>query len=192
MRLDFSTFLLGIDKAKFPYTHYLYPYTTERFTATFMYGKDVPPPRLPGFLVVLSVGNYWFIIVWFSLTTIILFVIRWQAGVKSLNNNISSSTLDMITVFCGGGTIRFRHRLDRIYLVIMLIGSFFLLSYCVSTFKSRITSPDQLNNVNSLEKLARLNVPIYASNSLGNDTQYIFSVMRLVVSTFFYVVCSFL
>lgn len=175
--LHFTPFVLTNEKYPYPYIHKLYPYTTETYAVVFVYGKDVPQPRPPGILAILSVGNYWFILIWFTLATIILFVIRWQVG---FHPNIWLSTLDMITVFCGGGRIRFRHKFEKLYLVIMLIGAFFLLSFCTSTFTSRITSPNNLNNINTYEKLSELRTPIYASSLSGNDSENVYARLRFV------------
>lgn len=175
--LHFTPFRL--DNEKYPYSYFqnLYPFTSERYMAAFVYGDDYPRPHPPGFLTILSVGNYWFICIWFSMATVILFIIRCQAGIRYENNTISSAILDMIVVFCGGSRLRFRHKYDKVYLMIMIIGCFFLLSLCTSKFTSRIASK-QLENINTFEKLSKLKVPIYVSNISGNDTQHINNALR--------------
>lgn len=176
--LHFAPYRLDSEKYPYAHVHNLYPFTSEQYTAVFFYGEDFPRPQPPGILTILSVGNYWFIFIWFSLATIILFVIRWQTGVKHYDNTISSSILDMIVVFCGGGRLRFRNKYDKVYLMIMVIGAFFLLSLCTSKFTSRITSSQQLDNINTFEKLSKLKVPVYVSNAAGNDTKLVAAVLR--------------
>lgn len=176
--LHFNPFRLDFEKYPYAHVHNLYPFKSVRYMAAFVYGDDYPRPHPPGILTTLSVGNYWFIFIWFLLATVILFIVRWRTGVRHNDNTISSSVLDMIVVFCGGGRLRFRNKYDKLYLIIMIIGSFFLLSLCTSKFTSRITSTKQLDNINTFEKLSKVHVPIYASNISGNDTQYVIAVLR--------------
>lgn len=176
--LHFGPYRLDSEKNPYAHVHNLYPFISERFKAVFVYGENYPKPRPPGILTILSVGNYWLIFIWFLLATVILFIIRWKAGVRQNDNTISSSILDMIVVFCGGGRLRFRNKYDKVYLIIMIIGSFFLISLCTSKFKSRITSSKQLDNIDTFEKLSNVRVPVYVSNAVGNHTQYVIAALR--------------
>lgn len=177
--LHFAQYRLNSEKNPYAHVHNLYPFMSERFKAVFVYGEDFPRPHPPGFLTILSAGNYWFIFIWFSLATIILFIIRWKSGVKYQNtrNTISSTILDMIIVFCAGGRLRFRNKYDKVYLMIMIFGTFFLLSLCTSRFTSEITSFKQLDNINTFEKLSKVNVPVRIGSSVGNSTKYVIAAL---------------
>lgn len=141
----------------------------------FIYGHDYRRKvALPSPLEVIL--SYWFIPFWFLLTTIALHLIRMKLKIRG--NSISSSILFMITIFFGGGAISARHKFEKYFTVVLLFGMFFLESLWVSDFLSKMSSSSYLNSVNTLQKLSKLNTPIYFSNTFREETENVIEIVK--------------
>lgn len=154
----------------------LYPYETIKAKAIFIYGNDyrrqiVSPIEL--------MSNYWFIPIWFLFTTLVLHLIRLKFNVRSAT--LSSSCLDMITIFFGGGNIRDNHgrnyRIENCFIVVLLVGMFFMQSLWVSNFLSQISTL-RSDSVDTLSKLSKLKTPIYFGRDLNEQKDTIEWILR--------------
>lgn len=141
----------------------------------FVYGNDykrhVGPPHL-----LEIVSDYWFIPLWFTLTTFLLHWIRTKT--RQEKPEISLSFLDMIIIFFGGGNVDHRHRIERYLIIILLCGMFLMQSIWVSDFLSKMSNVYNQNHVRTMAKLAELNKPIYFSNNVEEEKERISDLLR--------------
>lgn len=175
VELLFSRFTSSIGKIKESQLIPLYPYRNRVVVVSFLYGDDYQLEiGSPSILRIMA--EYWFIPIWFVLTTISLHLIRSKIGIG--NNELSSTIMDMIIIFFGGGTIKFRHKIERYFLGMLLIGTFFIQAIWVSDFLSKVSTLRGINRVNTFEKIANLKSPIYFGLSLAGEKELIIESLK--------------
>lgn len=143
---------------------FLYPYKTIELKILFIYGSNfkrekniffVPPSvQIAAALVLLFI----------FVSALTLYTLRRKLRV--LSNDFFSAVVDCWIPFIGGGNLRMDHRLERLFFGILLFGSFFIMCVfsgdlfdCVVSFLNA--------KVNTFEKLARINPPIYSIYELS-------------------------
>lgn len=137
----------------------VYPNSVNELKVLFIYGTNfkremnifyIPPAVQIAAALVLS-----FIFV----AAITLFMIRRKLRV--LSNDLFSAITDCWIPFIGGGSLRMEHRLERLFFAILLFGAFFIMSVLSGDLFDCVVSV--LNaKVNTFEKLAQINPPIYS------------------------------
>lgn len=143
--------------------------------AIFVYGSDYQRAvELTSPLQIVS--DYWFIPLWFLLTTTVLHIIRLNVGIK--RKTITTTILHMIVIFFGGGTVRYRHRIEKAFIIIVIFGMFFLQSIWVSNFLSKMSALHVSNSVNTMSKVAKLKKPIYFADELGKEYGSVAKILR--------------
>lgn len=159
----------------------LYPYNYRKIEIIFFYGDDYkrrvgPPPLLD------IVSDYWFIPLWFIVASFVLHLIRKKT--RQERPIISSTFLDMIIIFFGGGNVRHRHKFEGSFILILLFGMFLMQAIWVSDFLSKMSNVRSQNSVRTLEKLAELNKPIYLSNNVLEQRENIIQLLRFSFALF--------
>lgn len=104
----------------------------------------------------------WIHIVFMTFAVIMLFFLR--LGNLMLENNFTMAYVDVMAVVTGGGTIRYRDKLEKIFFGFLLLGSFYVNAICIENLlfaEFLIKAPERID---TFEKLAKCNIPIYAFN----------------------------
>lgn len=111
------------------------------------------------------------VIIWLTIatllsSTIILYLLRHFVQVQRLD--FVASFLDVFVVVFGGGSIRYRHRLEKIFFAITLIGAFFPVSLYLADFSmhSVLNEPQK---VDTFAKLAKQNVTFRLTSTLATE-----------------------
>lgn len=92
------------------------------------------------------------------------------------------SLIDTMVAFISGGNLRMRHKWERWFFGILLIGAFFITSLFTGDLLDCIMTI--LNHkMKRLEQLADLPSPIYVHSTLVNDVEHIQNILRLVEHT---------
>lgn len=143
----------------------LYPLESLKLKSIYMYGND--HGRRSSSMILSALMNYWFIPFWFVFTTTVLHLIRFK--MNDDKPDISSSILDMIVIFFGGKSIRFRHYVENGFIIILLFGMFFISSLFVGDFLSKASVIRPIREFDRFEKVVNLNTPIYFADFLGDE-----------------------
>lgn len=152
----------------------LYPYESLKLKSFFMYGND--HGRRSASMILSALMNYWFIPFWFAFTTTVLHLIRFK--VNDDTPDISSSILDMIAIFFGGKSIRFRHCVEKAFIIILLFGMFFISSLFVGDFLSKASVIRPVREFDRFEKVVDLKTPIYFADFLGDERRAADEILR--------------
>lgn len=121
----------------------------------------------------------WIHILFMILAIILLYFLR--RGDIMLEDNFTLAYVNLMTVITGGGTIRYRDKLEKIFFGFLFLGSFYINTICIDNLlyaEFLIETPD---HVDSFAKLAQLNISIFKFN-LEKDH----SAIRSVRSDFFF------
>lgn len=156
----------------------LYSHRTMKIRAIFIYGSDYPR-KVAQTILLDALAKYWFMPIWFLLTTTALHVIRLKTA--STRNRFSSSVLDMINIFFGGASVRNQHRFERGFIIIMIFGMFFLQSIWISDFLSKASDLRHSNGVDTFKKVGDLKKPIYVARTLSDQKDVINKILWLVL-----------
>lgn len=143
--------------------------------AIFVYGHDYNRRKAfasPSTFIL----DFWYVPLWFILTTVALHLFRIKYKISG--KTFSSSILDMIVVSFGTGTIRYGHRIERYFIIVLLFGMFFLQSLWISDFLSKMSSLRYVNRVRTFTKVKRLHTPIYFANILGDETENVTQIIK--------------
>lgn len=108
--------------------------------------------------------------------TIMLYFLR--RGELMLEDNFTLAYVDMVTVITGGGTIRYRDKLEKIFFGFLFLGSFYINAICIENllFSDFLTqAPDRID---TLVKLDKLNPTIYGT-TFGKDNNRSIEILRL-------------
>lgn len=159
----------------------LYPYSNRELGIFFIYGDDHrlefgPPPLTE------IVRDYWYIPVFLTLSTAIIYLIRRRF--KMENANISSAILDMITIFFGGGNIEIRHIIERRFIPVLLFGLFFLQSIWVGDFLSQMSDWKE-HRIKTFQQLSTLKIPIYFDQNYVDDPELTIQCLKYILFKLF-------
>lgn len=155
--------------------HPLYPYHVAELTVVFIYGKHFTR-RMNILLIPESIQIITtMIIVFASLGAYILYFIRRRLHLR--RDGLSSTFIDTMITFIGGGNVRIVHKYEKWFFGILSFGAFFIIS---------VFSGDLLDcfvrilheKVNSFEKLAFLNSPIFINVDFREQSDQIHSMLR--------------
>lgn len=108
-----------------------------------------------------------FVVNWITLIIILaataLFLIR--RLVRLRRDGVISTLIDVMVIFIGGGHLRFSHKMERWIFAIMSISAIFI----NTLFLDGLLFPSYLHqqrNVDTFEKLAEINAPVYLGSVL--------------------------
>lgn len=141
----------------------VYPHDTSELKVLFVYGtnfrREMNIFYVPSHVRIAAALVLSFIF----MAAIALYIIRQK--LRMVNYDFFSAVGDCWIPFIGGGNLRMEHRLERFFFAILLFGAFFIISVfsgdlldCVVTFLNA--------KVNTFEKLAEINPPIYTMRDL--------------------------
>lgn len=119
-------YLLGSKLSRNSKIYKLYPYHSTEVIVVFVYGMDFKRER-DIFLVPNSILLVTSLVVLFmTLSSMTLFVARRKLNLHG--NSITTSIMDCLIPFIGGGNLQMEHRFEKWFFGIMLIGGFFIIS----------------------------------------------------------------
>lgn len=164
----------------FPYTPFkvekripTYPYISYEFVIVFVYGTDFERQK---YHILNSseafVGRA--ILAFFFFAAAVLCYVRRINRLR--RDGYSSSFIDTVVTFIGGGNLQMNHKLERWIFGILLIGCFFL-----STFWFEVMFPSFLlsdKKIKTFDDLIKINPTIYIPNSLHFQADRITDMLR--------------
>lgn len=95
---------------------------------------------------------------------IILYLLRRLADIQ--RRNFMTGLLEMYCIAFNAGNIQCQHRLERIFFVIALIASFFLVSLYLAEFSLQSVIHESPHRIDTFEKLIQQNVTIYLASNM--------------------------
>lgn len=111
------------------------------------------------------------------LAMLTLYIIRKKC--KLPRNSLSSSIIDTLIAFIAGGNLRMRHKWERWFFGILLIGVFFTTSLFVGDLLDSVyRTMDQ--KIKTLNQLTELDSPIFIHSSLENHADQVEALLRSV------------
>lgn len=159
----------------------LYPYRKWIVEVSFFYGKDYEP-RLRSATLFEVVSGYWFIPLWFLVATALLYLIRSKTQTKERAQDISSTFMDMMIIFFGGGNLIVSFKVERYFIGILLIGMFLIQSIWTGDFLSKMSNSRNVNSVRTFEKLSELKTPVYIGRSLNTEQERVAEILKYVLT----------
>lgn len=173
--LYLDAYLTTIETEDKSITYPLYPFDSTKLKILFVYGTEYQRQlnlfSVPKSKQALSI----LIILFLLLALIVLCLIRMR--LKLPRSGFISTSIDMIIAFIGGGNLQMRNKFDRWFFAIMLVGAFFLNSIFTGDL---LDSVYQLQNqkIETFEKLASINSPIYAHPTLSPYSDEIHAMLK--------------
>lgn len=161
----------------------LYPYQSKGVVAFFFYGNDYKRQKTSSFHAYFgSLLFNWFNF-WIILCAVSLCVAR--RILKLRRDGLMSSYIDVLITFIGGGNLLINHhRLEKWFFGTLLVSSIFLNAIGIesSLYASYV---DSYGKIDTFEKLASINPPIYVSSAVKRNFDIIKEVLMYVF------ICSF-
>lgn len=144
--LHFSPYLFDNDATTYP----LYPFDSDNFIVIFVYGEDFKRQLNMWFIPGSARTIFIFIIMFICLAAIVLCIIRKKFKLRRADLPITF--IHTIVAFIGGEDLRMRHKWERWFFGIVMIGAFFitsvyggtLLDYFVQSYGQKMTKIEQL------------------------------------------------
>lgn len=78
-------------------------------------------------------------------------------------NEISLCYLESIALLYGGGGIHAPSKLEKLFFMIAMTASFFLVSTALATFSMHSMVPSKFNKIDSFAKLAQMNTTFFST-----------------------------
>lgn len=184
--LHFDSFLLPSNSNRGTSSlHPLYPYDSAELVTIFVYGDDFSR-HMNILLIPESVQILAGLIVLFKISAaIILFIIRRKFQLRG--GDFISAFIDTMVAFTAGGNLRLRHKFEKWFFGIMLIGAFFIISLFMGDLLDCIYRIfDQ--KISTFEQLATMNAPIFISHRLSVHTEDINDRLRFEIVACYYLI----
>lgn len=112
---------------------------------------------------------------WFISTSFVLFIIRrlTTIGRRYFLYDFIVALIDMTIAYVGGGHLRYNHRWEKVFFMLMIFGMFFMqsLGLCGVLFQSFLFVDH--NGIDTFEKLSKLNITIYSPHLLEGKSKII-------------------
>lgn len=108
-------------------------------------------------------------IVFAIIAVILLFSIRRKIGLR--RDGLISVYIDVIIVVAGGGSLRYQHRLEKVFFGILLLGVFFINTIAIDNFLFCTYLTEDVDRIDTIEKFIKFNPPIFINRHLkeGNN-----------------------
>lgn len=158
--------------------HPLYPYYPVELIVVFIYGAN--------FSRKMNTGSYpksvqmllALIMLFIGLATIILTMLRnkW----KLRHGDFISAFIDTLVAIIAGGNLRMKHKVERWFFGIVLLGAFFLTSIFASDLLE-CTYRIRSQKINTFDELKDVRAPIFINRSLKMYNDNISEMIRFVI-----------
>lgn len=138
----------------------LYPFYSVKLIVVFVYGSDYQRKFSDNLFSKLMVFVFnWTNLFVISAAVVLCFLRRLR---RLQHDGFISSLIDVTVIFTGGGTLRFDHKLERWFFVIMSIGALFLNAICLepTLFPSFLQHQQRVDTFN---ELSEINPPVYVA-----------------------------
>lgn len=155
----------------------MYPYHTIELVAIFVYGNDftrhMSVPLIPDYILTLA----GLISLFVCFAAIILWIIRRKYALR--RNDSTSSFMDALVPFIGGGNARIKHKCEKWFFGILLIGAFLITSLFTDDLLDCVY---QILNqkLTHFEQLTAMNLTGTISPSLSTDAYLIYGMLKKV------------
>lgn len=133
---------------------FLYPYFFDDIIVMFIYGVNEQRQHRFAWTEIDHTCIYG---VFFMFGMIVLYVIR--SKVNKNRSGISMTILDMTNIFTGHNDMNYRHRLESIFITLLIVQIFLMQSIDLGDIISSLSRSQ--NRIDSLEKMAKLKIPYY-------------------------------
>lgn len=158
----------------------LYPYESTELRVIFVYAKGHVRKQIVSFpMDEIDFSRYDPTHVTFFTAAIILFIIRLKARIHA--DSFVRTYAEVFTAAGGGGPIRCKHKLERLFFAVWMIGSFFFVSIFSAEHTMRVTllyTPSKPKMVNTFQDLSEENVSFYMSDCLAEYQTEITDMLR--------------
>lgn len=141
----------------------LSPQTTSKVFLTIAIGEDYPPltVRLNIWTILLS---GWVHILFITFATIMLYFLR--RGDLMRRSYITEAFIDVMMTVTGGGNLRLRDKLEKIFFGFLLLGSFYINAIRLDNFLFSTFLAQNPERIDTFEKFAKIN-PLIIQNDVG-------------------------
>lgn len=141
----------------------LSPDTTSKVFLSIAIGKDFPRHTNHLNIWTILIGA-WIHILFIIFATIMLYFLR--RGDLMHRSRITAAFVDVIIMVTGGGNIRFRDKLEKIFFAFLLLGSFYINAIRLDNFLFSTFLAQSPERVDTFEKFAKMN-PIVIKIDVG-------------------------
>lgn len=133
----------------------------------FLYGEDFHRQSVLSNIINFFISSSFIpIYVLFLFLTIVLHCVRRLVNVP---RSFFTTWMDVCSVSIGGGQLQYRHKWERVFFAIAMIGSFFLISVIMAKFEMKAVISMNDDKIDTFEKLSKKNVPIYYADYWSSD-----------------------
>lgn len=168
----------GISKRKSEETKFsLYPYHSFQLSIVFVYGTDLKRQKFHQLFSVEGEEIYQLTGLFSTVAAAVLCFLRRKYRLK--RDGYLSSMFDVQIAFIGGGNLRMRHKLERWFFGILLIGTFFYMTFWQEAvlFQSFLISDQSIDTFN---ELVEINPPVFSFLVSKKNEERIIEMLRFV------------
>lgn len=136
----------------------LYPYQSQEIKVAFVYGADFKRQKYQIFLTDIGEEAFYLVGGFLLLAAALVCFVRRKLQLR--RDGLNSAMLDVYIAFFGGGNLRVHNKFERWMFEVLLIGSFFLMTFWLDAvlFPSFLI---QDQSIKTFDQLAEANIPIY-------------------------------
>lgn len=180
--LHFDSFLMQTGNDKGTKTIPLYPFHPVELAVVFVYGADFTRQMnvlsYPKSVQIMSA----LIVLFMGLAALTLSIIRRKWKLR--RGSFISASIDTLIAFIAGGNLRMRHKLERLFFGIVLIGVFFITSIYAGDLLD-CTYRILHQKIDTFDQLKTIQSPIYINRSLKMYTKDIWEIVKYVLMRIF-------
>lgn len=162
----------------------LYPQSILKSHIIVLRRKDSFRPILQ-LNILATINRAWYHIGFMICGMIMLYFLR--RGDLMLQNNFTSAYIDVVIAIFGGGNLRYRNKLEKIFFGFLLLAAFYINTICVENLLYAdflIKTPERID---TFDKLAKLN-PIICQYNMGENDSAIQEI-RFAINFNFFTFC---
>lgn len=123
-------------------------------------------------------GSIWIQTVFICCATIMLYFLR--------RGDLISALIDVLSGVIGGGNLRYRNKLEKIFFGFLFLGAFFINAIGLNSFLFATFLTQEPERINTFEKLAKYNPPFFHRNLPSNRRTSILQNIRFDHSILLY------
>lgn len=112
-------------------------------------------------------GTIWIQIVFICCATIMLYFLR--RGELMRRIEFISTFIDVMTAVTGGGNLRYRDKLEKIFFGFLFFGAFYINAIGIENFLFATFLMQEPERIDNFDKLAKYNPPVFTFD-LSNDS----------------------
>lgn len=155
-------------------TYNLYPFKSHELIVMFVYGSDFQRDMNKVFTPKWLLQMQNFILLFISLAALFICIIRKKLHLQ--HDDIVSSLIDIGMAFIGGGDLRMRHKIEKWFFGVLMIGAFFIAAMWIGDL---LLYNYQDKKISAIDQLPKMNLSAYTLQSFGKYSDIIRVMLRL-------------